>query len=260
MIFFDLLKKLHNLSPLEYALEYDNTGFQIGYNDKEIKKICLATDATLNVVEQAITGEADLLLTHHPLIFEPLKQITSEDIIGRRIIKLIRSDINYLAMHTNFDVIGMADYAAEIMNLTDPQVLYVTCRNAEKDEGIGRYGGLETPVILKECAQNLKQLFNLDTVRVYGDSTKIIRTVAISPGSSGGVLPHALKAKADLLITGDIKHSMAVEANAHGIALIDAGHHALEKIFVPFMNHYFTRETPEIEVFAANEPNPFYTI
>ncbi|MCL2718158.1 MAG: Nif3-like dinuclear metal center hexameric protein [Lachnospiraceae bacterium] len=260
MIFRDLFKKLEKLAPEIYALKNDKTGFQIGCYDKDIKKVWLATDLTDTVLEQAVSGGADLILTHHPLIYDPLTQILAHDIVGRRIIKLIRNDINYMAMHTNFDVMAMADYAADILGLSGRQVLDITYENEGNKEGIGRYGNLSCPMTLNDCAEHIKSRFNIDSLKVFGDSNKVINTVAISPGSSGGVLAHAVKAGVDLLITGDIKHNIVLDAMAHGIALIDAGHYETEKIFVPYMKDYFEREIPGLLVFEANEKSLFYVV
>ena len=259
MIFNDVLGKLENLAPFKYALSKDNTGFQLGRYDKEIKKVCLATDVTDDVIEQAVSGGADLILTHHSLIYSPLAQILDDDITGQRVIKLIRSDINYMSMHTNFDVKVMADYAADILGLEERQVFYPTY-DEDGNEGIGRYGILPGKMKLCECSEHVKSRFNLDSVRVFGLNTAVVNTAAICPGSSSDILQYAIKAKVDVLITGDIKHSMALEALAHGINLIDAGHYGTEKIFVPYMKEYFMRELPEVEVLVAVESNPFYIV
>lgn len=260
MIFNVLLEKLEELAPPQYIYKDDNTGFQIGRNDKEIKKVCLATDITDDIINQAINEKADLLITHHPLIYTPLTKILSDDTTGRRIISLIRNDINYFSMHTNFDVIGMADYAADILGLLDRQVLEVTYRDSSGVEGFGRFGLLPEAMSLNQYAAHVKRLFNLSSVLVYGDGDKVIETAAISPGSSTGLLPHTLSAGVDVLISGDIKHNMALDVLAQGIQLIDAGHYGLEKIFVPFMKNYFETKIPELEVFTAFESNPFYVV
>ena len=260
MLFSELHEKIEKFSPERYALAKDNTGFQIGRSDKEINNICLATDATDDVIEQAIMGEADLIITHHPIIFNPLMKITDDDIIGRRIIKLINHDINFMSMHTNFDVIGMAVYSADMLGLIDPKVLNVTFDDGIKKQGIGRYGRLPRKMSIKKCAELVKEAFDLSSVSVYSQHDKSIKTVAVSPGSSSDVLSHALKAGVDLLITGEIKHSMALEAMDNGLVLIDAGHYGTEKIFVPCLEDYFYRELPEVNVFTAIEVNPFYVV
>ena len=93
----------------EYACDWDNVGLLAGRRDKEVKKILLALDATDEVVECAVEGSYDMLITHHPMIFGSIKRVTDEDMVGRRLLSLIRNDISYYAMHTNYDTRGMAD-------------------------------------------------------------------------------------------------------------------------------------------------------
>ncbi|MCL2050489.1 MAG: Nif3-like dinuclear metal center hexameric protein [Lachnospiraceae bacterium] len=260
MNFKDLMENLEALAPQKFTLANDKTGFQVGRLLKKISKVLLATDITDDIIAQAVAENADLILTHHPLIYDPLTQITESDLIGRRILKLIRNDINYMAMHTNFDVRGMADYAADILELSSREIFIITYEKDGLREGLGRYGKLPFSMTLNECADYVKSKFNIDSVKIFGNGGKVINTAAISPGSSSGILTHAIKANVDLLITGDIKHEMALAALDNGISLIDAGHYATEKIFVPYLADYFKREMPEIEVFNAKESNPFYVI
>ena len=98
----------------EYACDWDNVGLLVGREDKEIQKIYIALDATDEAIEEAIANGADMLLTHHPMIFKGMKRVTQEDFIGRRIIRLIQNDMVYYAMHTNYDILGMADLSARI--------------------------------------------------------------------------------------------------------------------------------------------------
>ena len=261
MIFTEVYDKLEKLAPLKYALERDNTGFQVGRSDKVIKKVLVATDATFDVVEQGISGKADLILTHHPLIYDPLSKIINDDIIGRRVLDLIRNDINYMSMHTNFDVMVMADLAADKLGIKEKQIFYPTYYEGDElKEGIGRYGIVDGRKTVNEYAEKVKSEFNLDSVQVYGERDRVVNTIAVSPGSSSDLLKYAISTGVELLITGDIKYNMALEALAHGISLIDAGHYGTEKIFVPFMKEFFEREMSEIEVFVANECNPFYVV
>ena len=103
----EIQKILETQSPLSYALSWDNVGLLAGSEKKEIQKIYIALDAVDSVIDAALSAQADLLLTHHPLIFKGIRQITAEDFIGRRLIRLIQNDVCYYAMHTNFDVKGM---------------------------------------------------------------------------------------------------------------------------------------------------------
>ncbi len=135
---YDIIEKLESLSPTAFAEEWDNVGLLAGRRDKEVKTVYIALDATDDVIREAVRLGADLLLTHHPLIFRKLGRVNTDDFIGRRVCELIRNDISYYAMHTNFDVMGMADAAADRLSLCDRQVLNVT----HEGEGCGRVGKL----------------------------------------------------------------------------------------------------------------------
>ena len=121
-----IIDMLEELSPREYAEKWDNVGLLVGREDKEVNTVYIALDATDEVIDAAIECEADMLITHHPMIFSPLKRVCADDFIGRRILKLSKYDISYYAMHTNFDVMGMADAAADEIDLVDRDVLDVT--------------------------------------------------------------------------------------------------------------------------------------
>ena len=126
MICREIIKEIEARFPKHYAMEWDNVGLQVGRSDKEVKRIYLALDATDEVIEEAADWGADMLITHHPMIFKAMKKINDEDFIGRRVLKLIRDDISYYAMHTNYDVMGMAELAGKVLELSEPEVLEVT--------------------------------------------------------------------------------------------------------------------------------------
>ena len=123
----EIIAGLERLSPISYACSWDNPGLLAGRTEKEVSKILIGLDATDEVVELAVKEKCDFLLTHHPLIFQPIKKINDQDFIGRRLVKLIQADISYYAMHTNFDCAPgcMADLAAEVLELEDTKPLEV---------------------------------------------------------------------------------------------------------------------------------------
>ena len=126
MVCKEIIQILEQKSPVSYACSWDNVGLLVGSRKKEIHRIYVALDATDETIQEAVSAGADMLLTHHPLIFKGIKNVNAEDFIGRRVIELVRHDMAYYAMHTNFDISGMADLAAERMQLTDTRVLQVT--------------------------------------------------------------------------------------------------------------------------------------
>ena len=160
----EIIERLENLSPLSFAEDWDNIGLLAGRRDKEVKSIYIALDATDEVIEDAIRQEADMLLTHHPLIFTKLNRIDTDHFIGRRLFKLIQNDISYYAMHTNFDVMGMADAAADELSLQDRQVLELTYEDDISKEGIGRFGRLKEQMSLFRKACDAPQDVSINEV------------------------------------------------------------------------------------------------
>lgn len=254
---YEIIEKLETLSPVSFAEEWDNIGLLVGRRDKEVKCIYIAVDATDEVISEAVRFKADMLLTHHPLIFHKLNRVNTDDFIGKRIYTLIREDIVCYAMHTNFDVKGMADDAADMLGLQDSEVLSVSYEDALTREGCGRVGRLPERMTLRECAELVKKCYQVPSVRIYGEPDSIIRDAAVMPGSGGSFLKDALSAGADVMITGDIDHHEAIDALAQGISIIDAGHYGIEKLFIPYMEKYLKRTLPEIELHTAAFKEPY---
>lgn len=256
----EIMAKLEELSPVSYAEKWDNVGLLAGRRDKDVHSVMIALDATSAVVEQAVRMKADMLLTHHPLLFSPQKKICQEDFIGKRLIRLIRNDINYYAMHTNFDVMGMADAAADELALKNREVLFVTYEDEMSKEGLGRSGKLPQIMSLKECAEYVKRVFHLERVAVYGDLDRHVEKMAVLPGSGKDEISFALASGADVYLTGDLSHHVGIDAMEQGLCVIDAGHFGLEQIFMPYMKEFFNREFPGLEVVVASEEAPFSTV
>ena len=255
-----VIELLEKQSPKSYACDWDNVGLLVGREDKEIQKIYIALDATDEAIEEAIANGADMLLTHHPMIFKGMKRVTQEDFIGRRIIRLIQNDMVYYAMHTNFDVMGMADLAADYLGISDTRVLEITSVSETGEEGIGRYGSLKKEMTVRECCEEVKQAFSLENVKVFGDLERKVKTAAISPGSGKSVISNALQAGVDVLITGDIDHHEGIDAVAQNMTVIDADHYGVEHIFIPYMEQYLKREAKELEISVQPLTFPFQII
>lgn len=255
-----VIEILEKQSPKNCAYYWDNVGLLVGREDKEVQKIYIALDATDEAIEEAIANGADMLLTHHPMIFKGMKRVTQEDFIGRRIIRLIQNDMVYYAMHTNFDVMGMADLAADYLGISDTRVLEITSVSETGEEGIGRYGSLKKEMTVRECCEEVKQAFSLENVKVFGDLERKVKTAAISPGSGRSVISNALQAGVDVLITGDIDHHEGIDAVAQKLTVIDAGHYGVEHIFIPYMEQYLKREAKELEIAVQPLTFPFQII
>lgn len=260
----DIMDIIEKRYPREYAMEWDNVGLLAGRDDKEIHRIYIAVDATDEVIDAAIAIHADMLVTHHPMIFESMRQINNRDFIGKRIIKLIQNDISYYAMHTNYDVLGMSELSAKLLELKNAQVLETTyCSDhagEHKMEGIGRIADLSQPVSLGSYCNQVKKIFQLEYVKLFGNPDMIIRRVAICPGSGKSVIQTALEKQADVLVTGDIGHHEGIDAVAQDLAIIDAGHYGIESIFINDMQQYLTENLNGIEVTGAPIHHPFMIV
>lgn len=135
MICRELIELLEKKYPPSIAESWDNPGLQVGSYEKEIKSIYIALDATGEVIRHAIDAKADLLLTHHPMLMHGLKKINDGDFYGRRVLELIKHDIAYYAMHTNYDIVEMAPLAARMLALKDAQIMEKTCVLPDGREG-----------------------------------------------------------------------------------------------------------------------------
>ena len=253
----DIIKKLEVLSPKEYAMEWDNVGLLVGKEESEVKRILLALDPTLEVIQKAVEVKAELLITHHPLLFSPIKRITTKDAIGQKLFLLMEHGISCYAMHTNFDVLGgMADLAGNKLGLNFQEPLEETAVLNGNSLGIGKVGELSEAISIKALAERVKNLFSLDTVMVYGNVEQKVKRVAVSPGSGKSMIKEAGKKAAEVLITGDIGHHEGIDAVEMNVAVIDATHYGLEKIFMNFLEDYLKRVCDEVEVLSSNQKTP----
>lgn len=256
----EIIEIIEENYPKEAALTFDNVGLQAGRSTKEVSKILLALDATTPVIELAEKQDVDMLITHHPLIFSPLKSITDQDFVGRRILRLIQDDIAYYAMHTNYDVLGMAELSEGILQLKETEVLDVTGEFFGISQGIGRVGLLESTMSLRSFCDYVKEKLVLSNIKVFGDLDKEIKKVAISPGSGKSEIAVALKHNVDVLVTGDIGHHEGLDAMEQGLAIIDAGHYGTEYIFVDDMKNYLSQRCPGVEIITEPVLHPFQVV
>ncbi|MEE1315328.1 MAG: Nif3-like dinuclear metal center hexameric protein [Faecalimonas sp.] len=263
MLCRDVIKKIEDVYPKTAALEWDNVGLLVGRSEKEVRGIYVALDATDEVIDAAIACGADLLVTHHPLIFSPLKRITDEAFVGERVLKLLQADITYYAIHTNYDVLGMADLSAALLDLQDTEALEVTGLSAEDGKteiGIGRVGMLVEEQTLGNCCALVKQAFALPNVKVFGSLGQKVQRIAVSPGSGKHMAEFALAKGADVLVTGDIDHHEGIDAVAQGLAIIDAGHYGLEHIFIADMSVWLAENIEGVQVMKEDIRHPFMVL
>lgn len=255
----EIIKILETLSPRSMACDWDNPGLLAGRSGKEVKTIFLAVDATDSVIEQAEQAGADMILTHHPLIFKGIKQVSDQNFIGRRVLRMIQDDISYYAMHTNFDAAPgcMADLAAKKLGLTDCEVLEKMGETGRRHFLRNRmHWTLRTADDAAGSAEQVKEAFGLPYAAVFGelDGKAVIQKAAVCPGAGGSTMGEALAAGAQVCITGDISHHEGIDAVAQGMAVIDAGHYGIEHIFTEFMEKYLMRKLGDAVKVVREKP------
>lgn len=259
----ELIQILEEYAPLEFAESWDNPGLLVGTEQGEVRRLLIALDLTDAVVRQAIDGEFDMIVTHHPMIFRGIQSVTEDTREGRRILKLISHGITYFAMHTNCDTARMAQRAADLLGLNDTSVLAPLPQDTTS--GIGRVGNLPSDMSLSELARKVKESFQISYVLAAAQLSdepchnldKKVRRVAISPGSGHDFVDQAKQLGAEVLITGDIGHHVLLDANADGLAIIDAGHFGTEHFMKKQLLEYIVNEKGlPISVSLAVETEP----
>lgn len=217
----DIIKIMEEIAPPAMAEDWDNVGLMLGRRCKAVKKLLLALDITGEVVQQAIAQKADMIITHHPLIFRGLKRVTDNEWQQELLLTLAEKGIAVYSAHTNLDCVssGVNDVLAKKLHLDNVDVL-------DSDNGLGRIG-IVPACSLQEFAAMVKKILRADYVAV-GDAGKQVHKVAVCGGAGSDLISLALLCGADTLITGDIKYHEAQQAVFSGLNVIDAGHQPTE--------------------------------
>jgi dinuclear metal center YbgI/SA1388 family protein len=262
---------IERLIPPELAESWDNVGLQIGSANWGVRKIRVALDPTPDVIETSCDDGIDLLLTHHPLIFKPLKKIDLGTPQGALFQKAIAHRMAIYAAHTNYDRIaeGLNDLLAKKIGLGQLRPLepYSPPPGADPSDshGLGRIGALDQPMSLMLLAKRLKQQLNIDSVRMAGRADLKVSTVALCTGSGSSLLSLFLKSGAQVYISGDLRYHDARAVEEADLGLIDIGHFSSEHLMVEALSKRLAsvlkRENIDIEVTASRiEKDPFSNV
>lgn len=243
----DILEYINSISPLKYAESFDNVGLLFGSEYAEVRAICCALDITNEVINEAIEANANLIIAHHPVIFDPLKRIPEWSPVAR----LIRNDISAICIHTNFDMTegGVNDSLLELLGFKSSGVLEPVHPNGL---GFGAICDMELSFTAKTLAEHCKTALDLPFVR-YTKGGGEIRRVAVCCGGgvNSKVMELARQAKCDAIISGDIKHNFWIESQNCGLSLIDAGHFGTEKQAPHRIAAVLTRHSAEVPIFTS---------
>ena len=243
----DIYNFLDEFCPFENCLDFDNVGILLGNKDAKIKKVLLALDIIDEVIEEAKNLNANLIITHHPIIFNKIKSISSDSLIC----KLLKEDISVISAHTNLDVSknGVNFHLAKALNLTDLKVLSFAENN--KNLPLGFIGKLNETLNCREFAEFTKKSLNCKGARYINFQNKKIKKVAVGSGSCGDLIFSAINQKVDAFVTGEIKHHEILKAKQNGICVVDVGHYKSEDVVLEPLKKELCDQFKDIEFFKS---------
>ena len=234
-----MIELMEQIAPAHLAEDWDNVGLQVGDRRWTVRKIGVALDAGMEVINAACEMKVDMLITHHPLIFTPLRAIDCHTPVGAIIQKAIEHRIAIYAAHTNFDKSeeGLNDMLARRIGLLDCAALESALPPDRsppegRPQGIGRIGNLPEAVLLKDFAVGIKKRLNLESVKIVGRPDLQITRAAVCTGSGSSLVDVFLKSGAQVYISGDLRFHDARDVEAADLGMIDIGHFPSEYLMV----------------------------
>lgn len=232
----DVLSMLERFAPAEMKMDFDNVGLLVGRREKPVTRILAALDITDWVIEEAKTMGAELIVSHHPVLFSA-KSVTEDTTEGRHILHLAESGIAAICMHTNLDAAdgGVNDALAEALGLCGTKAIAVDGVLPDGTPyGIGRVGTLSAPMELSDFLSMTAEKLSAPGLKYY-DSGRRVHRVGIVGGSGGSDLPKAIAHGCDTFVTADVKYNVWLEAKEAGVNLVDAGHFCTENTVMPVL-------------------------
>ena len=254
---------LDTIAPQAYAMDFDNPGRLVGGEDQAVDKILIALDATGAVIDEAAAWGAQLLVTHHPLIFHKLARVVPEDVTGALVVKFLEGHITLFSMHTNLDSArgGVNDVLAQRLGIRNTQVLDAQGEDTNGVYGIGRWGELDAPMGVDAFLKMVRQSLGAHGLR-YVAGRRDIRRVAVGGGACGEYLELAHALGCDAFVTADLKHDRFLAAKQLGMTLVDAGHFSTENPVCDVLFEKLSGKFPSVQVRIAQantQPVLFYT-
>lgn len=242
---------LEAIAPPSLAMDWDNVGLLLGRKSKSVERILVALDMTAETVAQAVDMGADLLITHHPVIFKKLPSLVEGNWQQDLLLTLAEHGCAAYSMHTNYDCAdnGVNAVLARVLGLENIAVL-------DEQSGLGRIGTLAEAMPLPAYASSVKMALLADYV-TYASATGVVKNVAVCGGAGADLVHLALAKGVDTLVTGDVKYHEAQEAAFSGLNIVDAGHQATERLamraLAARLRDIFKRDGNEVEVQLAQE-------
>lgn len=252
----DLCQFLDSFAPPELAEEWDNVGLLVGDKSKQAERVMTCLTITPDSCAEAVSKRADLIVTHHPLPFKPLRRLTTESTPGRLLLDLIRAGIAVHSPHTAFDSAaeGINQQLAAAIGLDNIQPLVPALEQVPgMKSGSGRFGSFSQSITVSEIASRLKAFLKIPGLHIVGDDSASIQTTAVACGSGGSFLEHVIRRDIQLLITGEASFHTCLEAQASGVALLLPGHFASERFAVERLAEVLGKQFPTLIVWASEQ-------
>lgn len=245
----DFAKLFEEKYPLSYAFDGDNVGLITGDAELEVTKVLLTCDADEDVVKEAIDIGANLIVSHHPLMFNPISRMTEDNAEARAIRLMIKNGISHYCAHTNLDtaVGGLNDYMASLLGMENTEVIDKVCTDERGIAGYGRMCTLKTPMTLKDLMDNVIKTFGADGLRYTGELDDKVQKIAVNTGGGAGIIQNCIEKGCDTLITGDVKYNGYLDALSCGLKIVDIMHFDSEKICMELFESWFLSNIPSLE-------------
>ena len=259
---YEVMNVMEEIAPKKLAENWDNPGLLVGNPQNEASKILVALDANERVIKKAIEIKAELIVTHHPIIFKPLKKIRSDLSDGKKLFNLIQNNISVFSAHTNLDSAkgGVNDILAKKLELNNVNPFIIH----DNDEiGLGRIGKLEKEISIESFIEIVKNNLNLSYVKIVrSPNNRTIKKVALCGGAGAEFIEKASFLGADVYVTGDVKYHEGDLAKSLNINLIDAGHFATEYPIVNELANILkvAFENKDVEIFEDVEGEDVFTL
>lgn len=233
---WDIVEIANRLFPFDIAEPWDNCGIQIGDPTRRVNSIAFSLDATPQTVKFAAASSCELLVTHHPVLLEPFRNIVADSLFGRTLLDAARMGVDILSLHTNLDAAagGLNDQLTDKLGLEN----VTTSVSAQ----CARVGRLPVATTVFGLARKIAKDLEISHVRVISEKDSEVRTLFLAAGSGMSYLGEALRQHADVMVTGDVRYHAAREALEMGMPVIDAGHYGLEKGAVELLSAAFEAE------------------
>jgi len=217
----DVMQLLDQVAPRDLAEPWDNVGFQVGDRERPVEKVLIALDLEMDVIEEAVACGAQMIITHHPLIFRPMQAVTADTREGQLVMALIAHKLAFACAHTNLDKTMVSLAMAEKLGLKQ------VTQDGENPFMV--LGSLPEAMPAEDFIAQVKAAFDAPMARGCGAFPETIRHVAVIGGAGGDMLSDAAGAGADVLVTGEIKYHEAQQAAVCGVAGLEIGHDVSER-------------------------------